>query len=378
MREVNIKGEWAVTVAALAVGALPLAGQQPTGCLDIRDHGIGPSADSLLAIASSVADLEQELSAIWPGFWSVGQPFVLTVPGEAIVLVGGGRPAPPFERACVADRFPPLQGRAWVHGGALADLSASAGLFDLAYRSGDVVATAVPLQEGLEATLEFLVHEGFHAYQKTTFPPTVRNESADPENYADPEYTALAEVERRMLADALTTIDPDSVKEHLRAYLAVREGRLKPRSSIFRLTEAELETVEGTAQYVGMAARRLVRESAAAPLLDAAVEALRAPLVPSARLRGALARLRWMHRGRLYGTGVGLAILLDRFGADWRAGVEEGKALVRLLEGEVGYAQGCCDRLAPRALEAYGYDAILARTRAELRELLEDRRPGAR
>jgi hypothetical protein len=354
----------AVAFSLLMVMPSWLNGQPVAECEEVL-----PADTILWSTASVVVSVESELAQIWPGFWPPGRSFILTNPGQLVLLVSRDVPDEPFRPACVPDRFPDLRGQAYMYRGVLHDLLASEGYFDLAYRTGDVVATAVAYRDGVNATLEFLVHEAFHAYQDINFPPQQRNESADLEVYTRVDYNALAEIERRMLADALALNEPDLLQAHLRAYLAVRDRRLELTSEMFRRTEAELETIEGSAQYVGMVARRLATAAESPSLVEEAIASLQTPMQVDRWRRSAEQQLRWMHRHRLYRTGVALALVLERIGADWRTELEAGNSLVALLRSRVGYRPGCCEDDISLSLELYGYDIVRAQVEETLRSV---------
>ena len=294
------------------------------------DGAVSPMAtDSvLLDAAAAVVRIGPRLRSAWPGFWSGEEPFILTVPGQAAVVVRRYDAPDRFDPVCGPGVPQAIRGKVYIHRGVLPDLMASRGYFDLAYPLGTSTATAVPIADSTEATVALLFHEAFHAFQDRTFPPPSRDEAAAPEVYSDSAFTKLAELERRLLAAALDE-HADRRSRLLTAYLAVRAQREEQMADIAILTGRELEAVEGTAELVGTYAATFV---AAEPADGVAARVQEMLLNPLDRALDDW----WRHRMRLYGTGAALGLLLDQMKVEWRARVQEGEYLDQQLASALG------------------------------------------
>jgi hypothetical protein len=162
--------------------------------------------DELLAIASLVVQAVPALGRVWPGYWPPERKFILADSGYAALLYTTGAPPAGFEPVSDASAVPGPPGSTYLHAGKVPGLSASQGLFSLAFNVPGGEAIAVPLNGGLSSTLSFLFHEAFHAYQQREFSnPHVREIDADAREVMDSTNVALWEVERRILREALAT-----------------------------------------------------------------------------------------------------------------------------------------------------------------------------
>jgi hypothetical protein len=292
-------------------------------------------ADSLLvATAEAILEAEERFGFVWPGYWPVGKAFILTDPGHTILLVSPVTPPPPFEPLSGGGEAEALTRRYFVFRGALPDLAASRGFFDLEYTLGEITAPAVSLRKDLASTLDFLFHEGFHGYQREHFPPMRRDDASVPDSiYLDTRYNESIAVEHDVLAEAILEADVERVSHLARTYLAVRHRRTSELPAHARLVENELEDIEGTATFVAAGMALLTLEGSMDKLASTLVERLREPLseyLPPS----------WRHRARVYGTGAALGYVLDRLQAPWRAEVERGVHLEEILSRAVGFDVG--------------------------------------
>jgi hypothetical protein len=321
------------------------AGAQPVATPPVARHG------ELLATASAVVRTVPALGRVWPGYWPAGRPFVLADSGHAALLYTTGAAPAGFLPVPGGPGVPGPPGRAYLYEGAVPGLSASQGLMDLDYAVPGGQAIAVPLGEGLAPTLRFLFHEAFHAYQQRAFTrPHVLDVEAPADDVSDSANVALWEVERRILREALAADDEAALRPLLRGYLAVRgrrAGRLRPDVARY---EAELERIEGSAEWVGRMGALAAEDRDPAELADGLREDLARPVRVPRFATGA----HWVIRLRVYATGAALAALLERLDPDWRADLASGETLVALIAAEAGADAWDSAALAEAALARFG------------------------
>ena len=270
------------------------------------------SQEELEAVARRVLAHEDALSRLWPGFWPPGQPFIIHHPDTGAVFAGQASPAGPEFRPGA------LPG---AHSG-----------YELDYPSGAPDTVALKYGEDV-ADLSTLFHEQFHDYQRDAF----RWIGGGHEEFVDvsliPDragFAAAAEIERRVLVDALTARRPAERRRFAREYLALREHRLGALAPEVAAAEAHREWTEGTAEYVGLQGAAVL---AGRPdrVRSRIVEGLRRDLNDAP---GGFS-INWF-RWRAYSVGAGLAWLLDDLGADWRGAAEQGGRLDVLLSEALG------------------------------------------
>lgn len=290
--------------------------------------------DTLVSAAERIVEREDALSRLWPGFWPEGQPFILHHPDVGAVFGGDAAPAGlEFRRG-------PLAGA----------LSA----FELDYPSGAPNTVALKFSTRDE-NLGVLFHEQFHDFQRDAF----RWIGDGHEEFVDPllipdrgDFAARAEIERRVLADALRESDPAARRRLAQVYLALRQARLAALSPDLASVEAHREWSEGTAQYVGLRGAEVAtrRPGAARARI---VDGLRKDLADA----GGGFMVNWF-RWRAYDVGAAMAWLLDDVRADWRTRVEAGERLDVLLGEALGPAQPPVDAAA--VLARYDLDGLAA------------------
>lgn len=336
-------GSAAPCLLALALGGViagPVAAEGQSA--PERSWGASPATpDSLLlSTAGTIAAGGAEIARVWPGFWSEDHAFVLAVPHESVLLVSAETPGDEYDPLPRDGRVPGLEGRGFVKREASGLHAVDDGTFDLEYETGDVVATAVSLRDTPLETIRLLLHEAFHVHQRDAF-RLVSPRHRDDAVFLEPRYNAMAELERRILADALASSDRSRLPELLGAYLSVRARRdsLFPGAGDW---ERARERSEGSAHYVGLRGAAIA-VGGGASLADTVASQLRAPLtVPdSIRIVGQDEpmifddpgeRIRWAHRGRFYQTGAAAGLLLDELGATWQPALEDGRDFPSLLE----------------------------------------------
>lgn len=312
-------------------------------------------------MARVVLSAQVAVDDVWPGFWPERQPFLVYEPeGDALLYSPAAPPSgyAPYRLTAAEAALHPWRQRLYWHEGTPDGLY---GLYDAAYRTGDVTATAVVLQESIEATLQTLFHETFHVYQHRHFD----GESAGlgfvaPAAITD-SMTAKAEVERRILREALQSESPDRSRELARQYLAVRASRNRETPAKAREIERMVERDEGSAQLVGIQAT-MAALARGPDAVSARIE--RGLAVPLGELGGGLSER--MFRWRLYGTGAAIGLLLERFGVEgWRERLEQDGAFEALLAEATGFEAAATTRsMAERALERFDYGSLLRQARA--------------
>lgn len=330
-----------------------------------RKHRTG--IESLVDVAATVVHAAPYIDEVWPGYWAPDQAFLIYEPERVALLVSpvppGGAFAPVDSTLLPAE----LTGRAYSFQGSLPGLE---GTFATDYAVGRLRVTAVALESagGLQ-TMATLFHEGFHTYQDRHFSRTVGDaRGALAEGYVEsghlaaPEFRALAEVERRILASALSAPE-DSLMPLLKQYLAVRRIRTENVPEAIRKEERQVERKEGSAHLVGLEAALLAAQGTREALADSLAPYLTRPLDSVAGdLPGVL--IRW----RVYGTGAALGFLLDRLGEAWRPHLESGAAFDDLLANAVRFDSADTQELAEPALQRFGFAELLrnASTRSAL------------
>ncbi|RUO29170.1 hypothetical protein CWE12_09285 [Aliidiomarina sedimenti] len=182
---------------------------------------------------------------LWPDFWSANTPFIVYFRQGPALLVSEQVPEGDYQQ---------LSERYYYYEDSLPRLSDS---FHIDYQAGDIVATAVSLQSSPQDTLSLLFHEAFHGYQRSHFSRTAVAEFVDPDAFKNPQVRALLQLRRDLLEQALDApvervpglLDDLLTIDHL---LVMQMGA-EPMERMH-----QLEIIEGTAEYIGLTAGRLV------------------------------------------------------------------------------------------------------------------------
>jgi len=317
---------------------------QQSGASDsvlIHRYATLPVDSSLLLLASVIAEGENERhQSVWAGYEPLRYPAFLVREGASLVI-SPEAPGPGLQQidssflpSEVADRF-------YLFYGNIDDYH------------GRVPAVWRLRDYDLFTVLWIFYHEQFHAFQGRSFAgfrarlDTYFRSRYDP---MAPEWYAKAEVELRILRDAIATESRDSVATLLRSYLSVRDARLRDAPEV-AASERFSEWHEGVADLVGIRAAAL------------ALHADSADKVVVARLRERLpvgrGRQVYISSGRFYGTGAAQAYLLDRLGIAWRYRVQSGDYLDALLAEAIGYVPEEVASVVAHALSVYGYQELV-------------------
>lgn len=298
--------------------------------------------DTLLhAIAATASDSIGLTRGLWNGFAVPSQFLVCRASGETVVV---GEASTLARLGVATDSTRGGAGFLPAAPDRLADVC-----FDLAFAVGSARLIAVPvvgalysITDSLTANVVQLYHEAFHAFQAAAFAPTrgsaytaLQEVRLPLDLIRSPVFDSLARVERHLFAEALRSIQPDTVRARLVQALAVRDARMQLVPPSLRQAEAHNERKEGSAQWVGYTAtmRRLRRP----------------PADVSALIAFDLEHTQSFARGQpddyfgnsyrqwhIYATGAALAVLLERLGVVWQAEIQEGATFDALVRRHVG------------------------------------------
>jgi hypothetical protein len=276
--------------------------------------GQASDANTLVVWGQGVQDHSEALSAIWPGYWPAGQPFILHQPGVGAVF--GGAAAPGGLRF-QAD-----------------DLPGDDFAFQLHHPSGPPHTIAVRARD--ISDLQLMFHEQFHDFQTQTFGWS-RGGTAE---YVDltliPDlaaFVAATDLERRLLAQAILADDLTEKRRLVRLFNTLRLTRHNALDPSIGQSEDYHEWTEGTAEYAAIHAAAVLGEDTT-PVRQKLVSLLETPALDRP---GALVTS--LFRWRSYGSGAAQAQLLSDLGATrWQQRVESGFSLAALLENAVGRA----------------------------------------
>jgi hypothetical protein len=260
-----------------------------------------------------------ELPVIWPGFDPARLP-VAIYDGDATQLFT--HPAPPDEFVQRNGEYV-FQGR---HPAVASNSSHELG--------GTLTATVMPFGSGMTASERAAVvaHELFHVFQREHHPTWAGNE-AEYFSYPFDDSVVMSSraFEDMALRNALAASD-DEARCLAAAAMQARARRYEHMQDVHVAYERLSELNEGLARYVQI----LIAGG------DSSVELMPAKPFPPAGIRD-----------RVYATGAAMALLLDRFLADWKV----------KLDAE---AYSSLDALLQSALPATGCPAdATARQRAE-------------
>lgn len=322
-------------------------------------------ADSnLINIAAIMVRAEPKVSRVWTGFWRKDQPFLLLRPTESALLISSQKPPDLYIPLTKSTIPPELLGRVYLRQVYPPEFGKNS--FATVYKIDNniVVPALEPKGSNLFNQLDFYYHEAFHGYQEQNFTPAsneprakFKQPSVDPTHIAAPDFAAMAEVERRILINALDVSPGKNLRSLLRQYLAVRRMRSKGLSDVIA-RERLMERTEGTAEFVGCSAATLATNAPASRLRDCIREELTTPLDSFGNFPESDARLmRW----RLYGTGAAIALLLDRLGVQWRQQLQQIKdaSLDEILARAVKFDSSKSSALAKEALDRFEFEEII-------------------
>lgn len=305
------------------------------------------------ALQSGLQLIAPQTESIWPGYRLTQIPLVFHERGRIAYLFHYPGPLPAGYAA-----LPGLAGVA-----VSTDRPTYASGIDTGLAIGNFTAVSVELSADralMQAVLTG-VHEAFHYYQQKRSKAFFNHGSTAMREVETARDLALAEIEQRLLADALSAADPAKRTSLAKQFLAVRHERHQVLSQDSAGSERALEAVEGTARYVERHAQILAAKGMPAPALDGLgrpAETVLAEMVQHLRIP-LTAEL--YARSRYYLTGSGIGFLLDRWSASWQAQVEGGRPLTDVLATACGYMPNDQPDLLKQALDRFDLAANIAR-----------------
>ena len=299
--------------------------------------------------------IETAVPPVWPGFNSAKAPLIIRFAEEGALLVGLPPKADsgflPIKNIFPGDYktpensfFRPGYFEPWLHVFNLESYKSSAGAVHFSNYN---------LMQGILCR-DVLFHEYFHSYQKRYFKQPYTRQFFSPG--LSPEQAAAAYIEQLLLAEALRTPGP-AWKHYARAFTALRlfKKRLRDPYSLNPREDA-LEVLEGTAVYFESRTRDFnvgnPGSGGAFPSqadLHIAGELLMTEFTPDMMLY-------W----RQYNTGAAQGLLLDRAGADWKTGVQNGNSLFSLFSAVFDVPEAEQAELVNTAKSEYDYTGLVA------------------
>lgn len=303
-----------------------------------------------------------EESSVWPNYRPDAFPIVFHKPGRFALLFNGDTRLP--------DSFKALRE---VSGVAVSMSAKYNRGIDTAARIGDRSGVTIEFDGGIGTTFSTAVHEAFHHYQYQQ--QFFGRKQEGPSQIDASEDRALAEIEQRLLSDAIESTDPGAIRKGIARFLAVRQTREAKLPLSVREYQDQLEAREGTARYVEenveicgdeasndkRSAYRFFARSRAS-VLAALAKDLRRDLSPNAYARG-----------RHYYTGAAMAYLLNQLSPDWQEQVEHGARLSQLLAAASGFESGQREAIYREVVDWHGLEASVNRIEAFAAEEREAR-----
>ena len=281
-----------VLLLAAASACVDARSERSTAAADPNAAGLAieQAAPTLEAVVAALSSVPAE--GLWPRFSPAQVPVALFDGARTLLL---GHPAPPQEftpstlapgAAVVEGRHPAVRG-------------------NMPTEIGGVRVAAVLVNELRGMTAEraaaVVAHERFHVHQLERHPDWSANELAV---FQYPSTDVQQLFDRRLetlgLHRAMEAATADQSECWLRTALLLRRKRMEQLPPAVATYERAIERQEGLARYIERRAAGL------GPKLDIAPNGYPPEDV----------------RGRGYVTGVALALMLDRYAADWRDHVE--------------------------------------------------------
>lgn len=372
---------WVLATVLVAASAPTARAQAPADSTD----------RALLAVVEATLEAGVGTPAVWPGYDAASRPLIVYRPGHWQVLLNPPAGHPSEGWTAYPSSWPPLSRPAWFDADGDPSLVGQLG-FDTEAPGG--LVAAIPLYEDLgpqygnpvAVLFSFVVHESFHQFQRHRF-ADVNTPSEERYPTLDPENNALAAVEFLALRDAVEALgrgDAETARDRAQMAVAVHVERMGHLDDDAREIERCLEVVEGTAKYVETryvagfaalcAAARAPKDAGVCP----AFAGLDAPkwLADDFERRltdGAIAPAD-MARNRLYPVAAAVALLLDTYAPEWKVAVERDgttRGLFDRLDAAFDFPEAEATTLVDQARNRYGWDALLASSRARVREYLD-------
>jgi hypothetical protein len=373
-----------LTVLAFATPALPAAGATPStappGVLTAGDRLYLGRLGEAMVLSRATAE------KIWPGWGLEKSPILIYEPGRIAYLVNHPAPPPDFLRL---EAKIPLLGPVFVKTGRDPRFNANTSL-QLADLPTACISYSTAPSDAEAPSLRFIAlvfHEAFHAFQDRVGKPGKGSVEALLLRYPDlnAENLALAQMEQ-MLLYQLVRFDDTPDPERIKALLAVRGARGKSLGPEFLHAERGIEYQEGIPTYVEV---RLLDEArkATAGLSGFGADdpySLGFSAAPELRVSDYISRLLRFTtdssavRARSYGTGMALALILDRLGVDWKGAVmTSDKFLDEILADNVPQTPAQSAAALARATKEFGYDDLFKVIQEKTARVSQDRKQAA-
>lgn len=294
-----------------------------------------PVDSALVYLADAILRATDTAEDIWPGFALRDKPITLYSPHDTDRALRINFVIPTASDLPLTDPTinPALAARAVLYSGPVDNLR---GRIDATQQVGfdSYVHFRQISEPDLFQSLDFVIHEGFHPFQRQYFENFLcRSPRPELDVVRSTDFLNKVERERLLLSQALQSASDDSARAIVRRYLDERHERLSGIPSM-RWTERHMERQEGTARWVGYRVAIGALEVDPAEIVRHIVGDLQKSLadMPDGPEEAA-PLVRW----RLYGTGAALSELLERFGVDWKERVQAGEALDEMLAEAVGF-----------------------------------------
>jgi hypothetical protein len=310
----------------LCAGAL--AGQGPRS----------PADAVLYEIAETLLGGAEAADGIWGTAWFTGEFAILTGDGRALVVT-----AEPFASALEPPVVPRRAERSshWMYllPSGHPEVPEAHGQRRIGGRSllaWPLADSIFSIREPVLASVVVLYHELFHLNQVRPgqwsfgswreYPPRAIVSSA--------RFQEIAEREREILAQAITTTSREELDPLIADYLRTRADRVRLLPADSRGYEVDYERIEGTAHWVAYSAGLL----AVRGHTDELVAIARQDLLSTPLFDGSQPDLGSYRGWHIYATGVAICILLDRLdpSGSWREPLRRGTGLAELLSRAAG------------------------------------------
>ncbi|RUO26870.1 hypothetical protein CWE09_09325 [Aliidiomarina minuta] len=195
----------------------------------------------LLHFATETQESHLHFASVWPGFWDEKTPFIVFNHEGQAVLFTKNEPIPGYQK--LADNY-------YYYSERLPNLTDFP--FHIHYPLPDhQIATTVRLNLDDESTddhRETLLHEAFHGYQRTEFADLGRSEFLDPKYLDEASIRAMLQLQFALAKQAHESREI----AHIHDWLTVRVALSKVIASEVASYLADVEHIEGTAQWVGI------------------------------------------------------------------------------------------------------------------------------
>lgn len=310
--------------------------------------------EKMISIAAEVVRSSKELSQIWPGYWPEDQAFIFKIADEGALLIAPSHGLNSFKP--ISDQQLPdeLHGKAYFHEG---KLEGAIKPFILDYDIGDErTALLLNVEDNNRSNIiSLLLHEQFHAYQNQAYIDDLDFPSLNPSDIKDRVgFATLAEIERRILIDALSEKNARKRLEILQRYFIIRRRRESTAPQVAIKNEKFFERSEGVAEYATKVGKMIINDTGDQGLRHSLIKYLKNDLLDNETSYNS-----GLFRGRSYQTGGALTYFLSLYNkSDWQKRIENGEFVDDLL---MEYIDTSTHIPIDVIYKKYGYDEIYQR-----------------